>query len=105
RPLGGGNVIVQRVERVLDSNNPKSGLFEIWNHLLPARAVRKRTMDEDCRLGLQWGGGSWQIDRGQRRQDEAQAHNAFVRFHSWVPSFVKIVTDAHSLAGGGSACP
>jgi len=33
------------------------------------------------------GSRSWQADRGHRGQEEAQAHNTFVRFHSSVPSF------------------
>src|SRR5215471_11105774 len=87
RPLGGGNVVVQRVERVLDCNDLESGLFEIRNDFLPARPVRKRTMDKDCGLGFQLVSRNWQADRGHRGQEEAQAHNAFVRFHSYVPSF------------------
>src|SRR5262252_4800479 len=84
RPLGGGDVVVQRIERVLNCNDLETGLFEIRNDFLPARPVRKRTMDKHCALGLQLGSRSWQADR---RQEEAQAHNAFVRFHSYVPSF------------------
>src|SRR5262249_39134138 len=87
RPLGGGDVVVQRVERVLDCNDLESGLFEIRNDFLPARPVRKRTMDKDCGLGFQLGSRSWQADRGHRSQEEAQTHNAFVRFHSSAPSF------------------
>src|SRR5215472_12187407 len=87
RPLGGGNVVLQRVERVLDCNDLESGLFEIRNDFLPARPVRKRTMDKDCGLGFQLVSRNWQADRGHRGQEEAQAHNAFVRFHSYVPSF------------------
>src|SRR5215469_2713370 len=87
RPLGGGNVVVQRVERVLDCNDLESGLFEIRNDFVPARPVRKRTMDKDCGLGFQLGSRSSQADRGHRGQEQAEAHNAFVRFHSYVPSF------------------
>src|ERR1700722_19487331 len=87
RPLGGGDVVVQRVERVLDCNDLESGLFEIRNDFLPARPVRKRTVDEDCGFGFQLGSRSWQADRGHRDQEEAQAHNAFARFHSYVPPF------------------
>src|SRR5262252_1927894 len=85
--LGRGDVVVQRVERVLDCNNLESRLFEIRDNLLPARPVRERTMDKDCGLGFQLGSRSWRADRNHRGQQEAQAHNAFVRFHSYVPSF------------------
>jgi hypothetical protein len=44
-------------------------------------------VDKDCGLGFQLGSRSWQGDRGHRGQEEAQSHNAFVRFHSYVPSF------------------
>src|ERR1700747_1675736 len=86
-PLGRGNIVVQRVEWVLDRNNLESGLFEIRDDLLPARPVRERTMDKDRGLGFQLGSRSWRADRNHRGQQEAQAHNAFVRFHSYVPSF------------------
>src|ERR1700751_2606459 len=79
--------VVQRVERVLDCNDLESGLFEIRNDFLPARPVRKRTVDKDCGLGFQLGSRSWQADRGHRGQKDAQAQNAFARFHSYVPSF------------------
>jgi hypothetical protein len=78
RPLGGSDVVIQRVERILDCNDLKSGLFEIRNDFLPARPVRKRTVDKDCGLGSQLGSRSWQADCGHRGQDEAQANNAFV---------------------------
>src|SRR5215510_5893884 len=87
RPLGGGDVVLQRVERVLDCNDLESGLFEIRNDFPPGRPVSKRTVDKDCGLGFQFRSRSWQADRGHRGQDEAQANNAFVRFHSYVPSF------------------
>src|SRR5215471_5995417 len=87
RPLGGGDVVVQRVERILNCNDLESGLFEIRNDFLPARPVCKCPMDKDCGLGFQLGSRSWQADRGNRGQEEAQAHNAYVRFHSYVPSF------------------
>src|ERR1700752_4734475 len=87
RPLGGGDVVVQRVERVLDCNDLESGLFEIRNDFPPARPVRKRTVDKDCGLGFQLGSRSWQADRGHRGQEEAQTHNAFARFHGYAPSF------------------
>src|ERR1700758_3121759 len=86
-PLGRGNIVIQRVEWVLDCNNLESGLFEIRDDLLPARPVRERTMDKDRGLGFQLGSRSWRADRNHRGQQEAQAHNAFVRFHSYVPSF------------------
>src|SRR5262249_49022304 len=86
RPLGGGDVVLQRVERVLDCNDLESGLFEIRNDFLPGRPVSKRTVDKDCGLGFQLSSRSWRVNRGHRDQDEAQANDAFVRFHSYVPS-------------------
>src|SRR5215469_96368 len=86
RPLGGGDVVLQRVEWVLDCNDLESGLFEIRNDLLPARSISKRTVDKDCGLGFQLSSRSWQVDRGHRDQDEGQANNAFARFHSYLPS-------------------
>ena len=51
RPLGGDEVVLQRVEWVLDCNDLESGLFEIRNDFLPGRPVSKRTVDKDCGLG------------------------------------------------------
>src|SRR5262245_6976721 len=84
RPLGGGDVVLQRSERVLDRNDLEPSLLEIWNDFLPGRSVGKRSMDKDCGLGFQLGSRSWRDDRGQ---EEAQANNGFARFHSYVPSF------------------
>src|SRR6516164_8653196 len=86
-PLGRGDVVVQRVERVLDCNNLESSLFEIRDDLLPARPVRERTMDKDRSLGFQLCSRSWRADRNHRGQEEAQAHDAFAWFHSYAPSF------------------
>src|SRR5215472_1763722 len=86
RPLGGGDVVVQRVEWVLDCNDLEAGLFEIRNDFLPGRPVSKRTVNKDCGLGFQLSSRSWQVDRGHRGQDESQTNNAFVRFHSYLPS-------------------
>src|SRR6516225_1238940 len=87
RPLGGGNVVLQRVERVLDCNDLESSLFEKQNDSLPGRPVGKRAVDKDCGLGFQLVSRSWQADRGHRGQEEAQANCGFVPFHTYAPSF------------------
>src|SRR5215472_13163462 len=87
RPLGGGDIVVQRVERVLDCNDLESSLFEIRDDLLPARPVRERTVDKDCGLGFQLGSRSWRANRNHRGQEEAEAYSAFAWFHSYAPSF------------------
>jgi hypothetical protein len=71
-------------------------------------------MDKDRGLGFQLGSRSWQADRGQ---EEAKAHNASVRFHSNVPSFlggsrrgrnacpVIHIPDRGNIGEGSESCP
>src|SRR5215510_7456628 len=94
RPLGGGDVVLQRVERVLDCNHLEASLLEMWNDFPPGRPVSKRTVDKDYGLGSQSGSRSWQADRGHRGQEKAQVDDAFEQFHSCVPSLMGILVKA-----------
>src|SRR5262249_14160078 len=87
RPPGGGGVILQRVERVLDRNDLEASIFKIWNDFVPGRPVSKRTVDQDDRFGFQFGSPSWQADCAHRTQEDAQANNTFVEFHGYTPWF------------------
>src|SRR5262249_21701585 len=87
RPPGGGGVILQRVERVLDRNDLEADIFKIRNDFVPGRPVSKRTVDQDYRFGFQFGSPSWEADCAHRTQEDAQANNTFVEFHGYTPWF------------------
>src|SRR5262249_35247086 len=83
RAPGGGGIILQRVERVLDRNDLEANIFKIRNDFVPGRPVSKRTVNQDYRLGFQFGSPSWQADCAYRTQEDAQANNTFVELHGY----------------------
>src|SRR5262245_24844790 len=109
RPPGGGGVILQRIERVLDRNDLEANIFKIRNDFVPGRPVSKRTMDQDYRFGFQFGSPSRQADCEHRTQEYARANNTFAEFHgctSWfggIPSLaIMVVCESGTIGRGAS---